>query len=161
MTRRPNILFLFPDQHRFDYLGVNPDVPVRTPNIDALARRGIRFDKVVCSSPLGAPSRACLASGRRYHRCGVAGNECDYPLEHPTYYQHLRDAGYHVCGVGKFDLHKSTLDWELDGTRLISDWASPRESTTRENTMACAAARSRRRGRTWPSCTNAVWPRRT
>ena len=42
VMRRPNILFLLPDQHRFDYLGVNPQIPVRTPNIDALSSRGVQ-----------------------------------------------------------------------------------------------------------------------
>ena len=117
-----NILFLFPDQHRFDFLGTNPKVPVRTPNIDALARRGVRITNAVCPSPLCAPSRACLAAGKRYHRCRVPDNGHDYPPDQPTYYQRLRDAGYQVCGVGKFDLHKATMDWGLDGTRSIADW---------------------------------------
>src|SRR3712207_7607524 len=46
----------------------------------------------------------------------------DYPLDQPTYYQALRAAGYRVAGVGKFDLHKATLDWGLDGSRLIAEW---------------------------------------
>ncbi len=42
-TNPPNILFLLPDQHRPDWLGTNPDLPLRTPHIDSLAKRGIRF----------------------------------------------------------------------------------------------------------------------
>jgi arylsulfatase A-like enzyme len=43
-------------------------------------------------------------------------------LDQPTYYQHLRDVGYHVLGVGKFDLSKNTLEWGLNGKRLIDEW---------------------------------------
>lgn len=70
-ARRPNILLLFPDQHRFDWTGANADLPLRTPNLDALARRGMRFTRSVVASPLCAPSRACLAAGKEYDRCRV------------------------------------------------------------------------------------------
>jgi arylsulfatase len=122
ITKPPNILFLLPDQHRPDWLGTNPDLPLRTPNIDGLAERGIRFTRTFCASPLCAPSRATLASGRNYDRCGVINNGQNYPLDQQTYYQALRDRGYRVGGVGKFDLHKATLDWSLDGSRHLSEW---------------------------------------
>jgi len=118
----PNFLFFLPDQHRWDWTGANPNLPLRTPNLDALAGRGTRFTKAFCPSPLCAPSRACLASGKEYARCGVVNNSESYPLDQPTYYQSLRDLGYRVCGVGKFDLDKPTLSWGLDGSRLIRHW---------------------------------------
>jgi arylsulfatase len=118
---RPNILFLFPDQHRWDWMEPNPDLPVKMPNVEMLAKRGIRFDQAVCNSPLCAPSRASLASVRRYHRCGVANNENNYPLEQPTFYQRLRDAGYRVAGVGKFDIHKMAHYWGIDGQHLLPE----------------------------------------
>ena len=125
--RPPNILFFFPDQHRADWLGVNPKLPLKTPNLDRLADSGVRFSRAFCPSPLCAPSRACLASGKSYDRCGVVNNNQDYPLDQPTCYQALRDAGYRVAGVGKFDMHKDTSDpanltWHLDGSRLLKEW---------------------------------------
>lgn len=119
---KTNILFFFPDQHRFDFVGFNPDIPVRTPHLDKLAERGVTFTKAIVPSAVCAPSRACMASGKRYHRCGVPGNGYDYPLDQPTQYQALRNAGYRVGGVGKFDLSKNTLEWGLDGKRLIDEW---------------------------------------
>lgn len=119
---KPNILFFFPDQHRFDFVGFNYDIPVRTPYLDELAARGVTFEKAIVPSPVCAPSRACMASGKRYHRCGVPSNKYDYPLDQPTQYQALRNSGYRVGGVGKFDLSKNTLEWGLDGKRLIDEW---------------------------------------
>lgn len=101
---------------------MNHSLPLRTPNIDSLAEHGIRFTRAYCNSPLCAPSRACLASGRDYPACGVANNDEDYSLDMPTYYQSLRHAGYRVAGVGKLDLHKATLDWGVDGSRLLPEW---------------------------------------
>ena len=122
MDRPPNILFFFPDQHRREWLEANPELPLRTPNLEALAARGTRFTRAYCNSPVCAPSRAALAAGKGYFRCGVINNQQDYPLDQPTYYQSLRQAGYRVAGVGKFDLHKLTLDWGRDGQRLIDEW---------------------------------------
>src|SRR5690606_8399637 len=81
------------------------------------------FTNAVCASPLCAPSRACLAAGKEYDRCGVANNDDDFPLDETTYYRILRDAcGYHVAGVGKFDLHKASYIWGLDGKHLLHEW---------------------------------------
>lgn len=119
---KPNFLFFFPDQHRADWLGTSVDLPLRTPNLDRLAANGIRFNNAFCPSPLCAPSRACLAAGKGYDRCRVRNNRSNYPLDQPTYYQSLRDVGYRVAGVGKFDLHKPEADWGLDGSRLLKEW---------------------------------------
>ncbi len=121
-ARRPNILFLFPDQLRHDFVEPAEGIPVKTPNLRKLAERGVRFTQAVTPAPLCAPARACLASGMEYGRCGVASNKDVYPLHRPTFYQRLRAAGYHVMGCGKFDLHKPELDWGLDGKRLIREW---------------------------------------
>jgi len=80
---RPNFLYLLPDQFRFDWLSGNPSLPVRTPNLDALARRGVRFTKAAVPAPLCAPSRACLAAGCEYDECGVASNAENFSLSRP------------------------------------------------------------------------------
>jgi arylsulfatase len=120
--RPPNFLFFFPDQWRHDWTGFTPGLDVRLPVLESLALRGVRFTKAIVASPLCAPSRACLASGREYDACGVATNRQDYPLSQATYYQCLRDAGYAVLGCGKIDLHKATRHWGVDGKRLVREW---------------------------------------
>lgn len=122
MTTKPNILFFFPDQWRHDWTGLNPDLDIRTPNIERLAATGTTFADVVCPSPLCAPSRACLALGVEYDRCPVKTNQEDLPLDRTTVYNLLRDAGYHTMGCGKFDLHKATYRWGLDGKADLDAW---------------------------------------
>jgi len=119
---RPNILLFFPDQWRPDWTCFTPGIDVRTPNLERLAGRGVRFTHAVVPSPLCAPSRACLAAGREYENCRVASNQFDYPADAPTVYGRLRDAGYHVMGCGKLDLHKKAKDWGLDGRRRMKEW---------------------------------------
>ncbi|MCL2833426.1 MAG: sulfatase-like hydrolase/transferase [Treponema sp.] len=121
---KPNFLFLFPDQHRGDWMPYNDNVfkilqtekpQIRMPNVGNLMRKGTSFYRCITPSPLCAPARACLASGRHYENCRVPGNEFDYPVDMESFYSVLRDNGYSVGGTGKFDLHKVALDWGLDG----------------------------------------------
>lgn len=121
--KRPNILFLFPDQHRGDWMPYSKEVfnkmgmeelPLRMPNIKRLMDEGTTFTRAVTPSPLCAPARACLASGLRYDNCNVPDNSYNYPLEQKTFYSVLKENGYRVGGVGKFDLNKAVFKWEGD-----------------------------------------------
>ena len=126
-TPRPNILFLFPDQLRFDWTSNNQDLPIRTPYLNQLQQEGTTFTKAICASPLCAPSRASLASGKEYNHCPVKDNQDNYPPNEYTFYRQLRESGYHVLGCGKFDLNKGSCTsgqpaWGLDGKRFLNEW---------------------------------------
>jgi choline-sulfatase len=105
-SRGPNILFLMDDQHRWDYLGCAGAEFVRTPHLDALARRGVRFSHCCTNAPVCAPARIGLATGLQPARLGALDNQCRLPPEVPTFYQRLRDAGCRVGCIGKLDLAK-------------------------------------------------------
>ena len=102
----PNLLFIMADQHRFDYLGAAGAAFVRTPNLDRLAERGVRFTQCATNCPVCAPARIGLASGMQPSRIGSLDNSSFLPRSVTTYYQRLRDAGYRVGCVGKLDLAK-------------------------------------------------------
>lgn len=99
-TGRPNVLFLFTDDQRFDALGAAGNSEVITPNLDRLAARGTRFTHcAIMGSTMPAvccPSRAMLNTGRGlYH----VSRDCD---DWPTLPQTLREAGYRTFGTGKW-----------------------------------------------------------
>jgi arylsulfatase A-like enzyme len=121
-TARPNILFIISDQHRFDWLGTSPHLPVRAPNLDKLGQRGIRFTQAACAAPVCAPSRACIASGKSYERTGVPSNAVDYPRNEPTFYSMLRDSGYWTVTCGKLDLNKPDRNTGVDGRLHLKEW---------------------------------------
>ena len=124
-TPAVNLLFLFPDQWRWDWFGhtcsAYGDVPVQTPHLDRLAERGTRFTQCRTNSPLCAPARACLATGLRYHRCPVRKNGQQLDADrHPTIFSRLRDAGYRTACCGKTDLIAHGRRKGIDGwTREI------------------------------------------
>lgn len=118
--KKRNILFLFPDQHRKEWMPYKNDVfqqwqmekpDLKVPNLSKIMEQGVTFLNAMTASPLCAPARACLAAGVRYPQCETFGNNRDYPLDKPTMYSALKNVGYHVLGVGKFDLRKNTCDW--------------------------------------------------
>jgi len=122
VSARPNFPFLLSDQHRPDWLGRNPEVPVPTPNIDRLAARGVDFNQAIVASPVCGPSRSCLASGMEYENCGVEVNRDAYKPEITTFYKHLRDSGYHTMACGKIDLHKGRAGRTLGGRANMEPW---------------------------------------
>ena len=103
---RPNLLFIMDDQHRHDYLSAAGATFVRTPNLDRLAERGVRFSQCITNAPVCAPARIGLASGYQPARLGCLDNNCYLPRHITPYYARLRDAGYRVGCMGKLDLAK-------------------------------------------------------
>ena len=64
MRKKPNFLFIITDQHRADHLGCYGNDVLRTPAIDSIAARGVRFDNFYASNPICMPNRATIMTGR-------------------------------------------------------------------------------------------------
>jgi arylsulfatase A-like enzyme len=105
LERRPNVIWVFGDQHRGQALAHAGDPNVRTPSLDRMAADGIAFSGAVAGYPLCCPFRGSLMTGRYPHNC-VPGHEYRMPPDQPTIAHAFRDAGYHTAYFGK---------WHLDG----------------------------------------------
>jgi arylsulfatase len=116
--KRPNVLLIMTDQHRFDYLGCMGADFLQTPNIDKIAKTGIKFNYCCTTAPICVPARIALATGLLPNRLGALENEVYLPINNTrTYYQRLRDHGYQVGCVGKLDLAKPDTYNGRDGNR--------------------------------------------
>ncbi len=104
---RPNVIWIFGDQHRAQATGYNQDPNAVTPNIDNLAASGMNFRQAVSGFPLCCPYRGSLLTGRYPHKV-VPGHEHRLPPDQPTIAHAFRDAGYRTAYFGK---------WHLDGFR--------------------------------------------
>jgi arylsulfatase len=109
-TRRPNLLFIMPDQLRADFLSSYGAEFVSTPHIDALATEGIRYRRAYSPSPVCVPARCLLMTGRDAIKNGVLGNdhflrpdlnECGMQ----TWPQILSDGGYLTAAIGKMHFY--------------------------------------------------------
>lgn len=111
MERKPNILLIQVDQLAAPALAAYGHPLVKTPHIDALAARGITFERAYCNSPICAPSRFSMLTGRLPSRIGVYDNGSEFPASVPTIAHYLAQAGYSttLCGkmhfVGPDQLH--------------------------------------------------------
>ena len=96
-----NILFVMADQLRFDYLGCYGHPTIRTPNIDALAARGVRFDCAYVQSPICGPSRMSFYTGRYVRSHGSTWNGVPLRVGEMTLGDHLRPLGMQTVLCGK------------------------------------------------------------
>lgn len=100
---RPNLIWIFGDQHRGQALGANGDPNARTPNLDTMAVNGVNFTAAVSGFPLCCPFRGSLLTSRYPHHC-VPGHEYPLPEGQETLAKPFRDAGYHTAYFGKWHL---------------------------------------------------------
>jgi iduronate 2-sulfatase len=101
---RPNVLLILSDDLGDNALGTYGNNIVKTPNIDRLAARGVRFDRAYCQFPLCGPSRASLMTGMRPNTCGVLVNGPRIREFHPdvvTMSQVFINNGYFAARTGK------------------------------------------------------------
>ena len=100
---RPNIVFIFSDDHANHAIGayeglfasVNP-----TPNIDALAARGMLFENSFCSNSICGPSRAVILTGLHSHKNGFRKNGDNFDGSQLTFPKLLQKAGYRTAMIG-------------------------------------------------------------
>lgn len=104
MTRRPNFLYIITDQQRADHLGCYGNSVVRTPAIDALASRGVRFERFTVATPICMPNRSTLMTGRMPSLHGSRHNGIPLSLGAVTFVDLLAAAGWQTSIVGKCHL---------------------------------------------------------
>jgi arylsulfatase A-like enzyme len=104
LPRRPSFLFILTDQQRADHLGCYGHRHLRTPNIDAIAHRGVTMDRAFVAAPICMPNRSTLLTGRMPSVHGVRHNGIALPLESVTFPDLLAAAGYRTAMVGKSHL---------------------------------------------------------
>jgi arylsulfatase A-like enzyme len=102
--RRPNILFVFSDQHRWCDLGCYGNTAVRSPHLDALAREAVRCQNCISNSPLCVPSRGSLLTGLLPMRHGAIANDLPIREDVASIADALNAAGYHTGYIGKWHL---------------------------------------------------------
>ena len=137
--KSPNIVLIMADQLAPQFTGAYDHPLVKTPNMEKLAQRGVRFDSAYCNSPLCAPSRFSFMSGQLVTRIAAYDNASEFQASIPTFAHYLRLLGYRTCLSGKMhfvgpdqlhgfderittDIYPAdyawTPDWELPDERI-------------------------------------------
>jgi len=98
-----NVLLIMTDEQDGRRMGCMGWPKVHTPNLDALAQRGVIFENTYCDSPLCVPSRASFVTGRRVSEIHCWDNASPFDDAWQTWGHRLEDQGVHVQTFGKLD----------------------------------------------------------
>lgn len=144
---RPNVLMIALDDLNdwVGHLGGHPDV--RTPHLDALARRGLAFTNAHVPAPVCNPSRVALLTGRNPGRTGIYANDVRWHEalpDVPSLPSHFKAHGYRVVGGGKINHHSP-------GFNRPSDWHAYFDQVFDSHYQAGLAAGQDMREFAWPS----------
>lgn len=132
------MLLIVVDQLGAPWLPVYGHPVVQAPSLDELAGEGVVFDNAYCPSPLCAPSRASMLTGRLPSETGVFDNAAELPASTPTLAHRLRAEGYSTCLAGKMhfvgpdqlhgfderlttDIYPADFEWTPDWRRPLGD----------------------------------------
>ena len=121
-----NIIFYFTDQQRWDTCGCFGQPLDITPNLDALAREGVKFDNAFSPQPVCGPCRALFQTGKWPTETGCFRNNIMLPAGVKTLANYIEEAGYETAYIGKWHL---ASDGELEKPPAIDHTvtAIPRE----------------------------------
>lgn len=102
--RRPNVLLIMTDQHRADHVGFGGNRVVATPHLDAIAARGMQFDRAYVANPVCMPNRSSIITGVMPSVHGTYANGVALDPRRNTFVRRLREAGWRTGLVGKSHL---------------------------------------------------------
>lgn len=109
---RPNILFIFSDDHATHAIKAygakanNPELVdfIQTPNLDRIAQEGVLFTNAFCTNSICGPSRAVILTGKHSHFNGMLNNDTTFNAAQQTFPKILQQSGYQTAWVGKWHL---------------------------------------------------------
>ena len=104
---RPNIVFIFTDDHCEQALSAYDPSRISTPNLDRIAKAGMRFTRCYVTNAICGPSRAVIQTGKYSHVNGFVNNGNTFDGDQQTFPKLLQSAGYQTAVIGKWHL-KST-----------------------------------------------------
>jgi arylsulfatase A-like enzyme len=101
----PHIIFVMADDMGWGQTGYRGHPVLKTPNLDAMAANGLRFERFYAGGPVCSPTRASVMTGRTHNRAGVLTHGYGLRLQEKTIAQALRGAGYVTGHFGKWHLN--------------------------------------------------------
>jgi len=134
---RPNVLVVLSDDHSAAHVGAYGNTDIQTPNLDAFAKEGMRFERAYVAAPQCVPSRAALMTGRSPVALQMTRFSAPLPIEAKTWLELLRPAGWFTGVAGRA--------YHLDGSVLAAGVADRLRQTSPEDVRPAPGLRQGRR----------------
>lgn len=116
-SARPNIIFIMADDHAYQAISAYSNRLIETPNIDRIAKMGMRFTNATVTNSICAPSRATILTGKHSHLNGKIDNYFPFDTTNVTFPQLFQDAGYQTAMFGK--LHFGNAPKGFDQFKIL------------------------------------------
>ena len=113
IAQRPNIIYIMSDDHDADAISAYNKTLIQTPNIDRLAKEGIKFTKNFVSNSICGPVRATLITGQHSHLNGMKDNRTRFDSSKMTMPNIFQQNGYQTAIVGKWHLHSLPTGYDF------------------------------------------------
>ena len=110
IRKKPNILFIFSDDHALRNISAYDGTVNKTPNIDSIAEQGAILLRSYCVNSICAPSRACILTGKHSHLNGVTLNSSQWNGKQVVFPRILKKNGYQTALIGKWHLNSNPGD---------------------------------------------------
>ena len=109
IAKRPNILFIFTDDHGYQAISAYGSNRNQTPNIDRIANEGMRFENCFVTNSICGPSRAVILTGQHSHINGFMTNGNSFDGTQQTFPKLLQKNGYQTAIFGKWHLKSDPI----------------------------------------------------
>tara|TARA_B100000676_G_scaffold13066_1_gene11807 strand:+ start:3931 stop:6039 length:2109 start_codon:yes stop_codon:yes gene_type:complete len=109
---RPNILFIFSDDHAYQSISAYDSIVNKTPNLDRIANEGMRFDRAFVTNSICGPSRAVVLTGKYGHLNGFVRNGNTFNGHQQTVSKLLQKSGYETVVIGKWHLKSTPVGFD-------------------------------------------------
>lgn len=133
--KRPNIVFIMSDDHAYQAISAYSDKLIHTPQIDRIAKEGVKFTNASVTNSICAPSRAVILTGKHSHLNGKIDNNMPFDTTNVTFPQLLQQSGYQTAMFGK--LHFGNTPKGFDEFKILpgqGDYYNPKFITSEGDT---------------------------
>lgn len=112
--KKPNIVIIISDDHAYQTIGAYGNKMMQTPNIDRIAKEGVRFDKAYVTNSICGPSRAVILTGKYSHKNGFKDNENSiFNGDQDSFAKQLQRGGYLTAWIGKWHLESKPQGFDF------------------------------------------------